>query len=412
VILWAWRWSAAWGWRWELQREVSSAEAERWRAVFQKDEPDIVFAVASKKPTKPPEGFDPDMRNKWKPARREFTMGTAAHNPLDLEEAASRWLYHRLPLPAFRRVMLTNRLAPEDARRPYVWFSATPEADAGANEVTLVFARAALADQLIDLNRSGWRSRDPHKPVRFKPEWIDRALVSDDRLVPGVQAMMPDVRIGPLDHEARTVIQDHIAEGWVRPSTDDEREDIELAAAELGLRPGALVDLVGRSPIEPLAPDVWATLEGTESWEATSLERARELAAVYGKDIERILRGMLNDERMPAPIVLERDDGVVVLISGNARLCAARALGIRPWVVFVRLDFEDPPTSEDGPAHAHPAIVKGKRADIGPPNFFRKEPHAPNSRSIAKVDPSGYHGQHTPPGASVRLPGEARRNGS
>lgn len=389
--------------------------------------------------------------------RSEFTMGTAAHNPLDLEGNGEkpaapkrRWLYHRLSLPAFRRVMLTHRLAPLDARRPYVWFTTIPEGDAGANEVTIVFAAEPLMDQLVNFNRDGWRSRDPHKPVRFRPEWVDRALVADERLVPGVQAMMPDVRIAPLDHEARSVIQDSVSEGWTRPRLDDEREDIELAAAELGMRAGALAELIARSPLEPLEDDVWATMENTESWEATSLESARYLASLYDRDIERILRGMLNDDRIPAPIVLERDDGAVVLIAGNVRLCAARALGIKPWVVFVRADFEDPPeagavegvryatvaeleaasaamspeeraeimararrwppSDEDGPARAHPAIVKGKPADIGPPNFFRNEPHASNKRSIAKVDPSGYHGQHTPPGASVELPKE-RRNG-
>jgi len=145
------------------------------------------------------------------------------------------------------------------------------------------------------------------------------------------------------------------------------------------------------------------------------MERLGEIAKLYDKDATKIVQGLRSDDPMPAPIVLEREDGTVTLVAGNTRLCAARAMNVRPRVVYVRLDDEPAPSTktddadqEDDEAAAVPrdTKIKGKRAVINKPQDFRHEPHAPNARSIAKVDPSGYHGQHLPPGAKIKLAAE------
>lgn len=63
--------------------------------------------------------------------------------------------------------------------------------------------------------------------------------------------------------------------------------------------------------------------------------------------------------------------------------------------------FDD--EEDEAAATSHDTTVRGKPALIGPADFFRHEPHAPDSRSVAKTDPTGYHGQHDPPGSSLKL---------
>lgn len=48
--LWARRFDSAYGWRWHAQRQVTAQTAEDWLAVFRKDEPEITFIVAARKP--------------------------------------------------------------------------------------------------------------------------------------------------------------------------------------------------------------------------------------------------------------------------------------------------------------------------------------------------------------------------
>lgn len=328
---------------------------------------------------------------------------------------SKRWLFHSLTFPAFRRVFQTLRLAPQDARRPFVWFSTAPDPEVGANEVILCLDRDAIEDQLFQRGDT-FRSKDPHKPVRFKPEWLDRVLVKDVRLIPGVQAMMPDVRVTPLGHDMVTSIDDaRLSENWERPCVVEEATDIERVAKDLDLRPAALAGLIMRSPLEPLKDETWSELQNTESWDCRTLDRVAEIAKLYDKDSARIVSGLQNNEGVPAPIVLEREDGSVTLVAGNTRLCACRALGIRPQVVYVRLDDEPAPstTTDDDQADAesaarpHDGKVKGKRAVIGAPNNFKKEPHG--SHTIAKTDPRGYIGQHVPTGGKIKLSIEQQR---
>jgi hypothetical protein len=62
---------------------------------------------------------------------------------------------------------------------------------------------------------------------------------------------------------------------------------------------------------------------------------------------------------------------------------------------------------DEAAARAKDGTEKGRPAVINRPHDFRHEPHAPNARSIAKVDPTGYHGQHLPPGSRLIQASEA-----
>ena len=52
LFLYALRFSHSYGCRWIKEREVNSGDAANWLAIYQQDEPDIAFVVASKKPNK------------------------------------------------------------------------------------------------------------------------------------------------------------------------------------------------------------------------------------------------------------------------------------------------------------------------------------------------------------------------
>lgn len=74
----------------------------------------------------------------------------------------------------------------------------------------------------------------------------------------------------------------------------------------------------------------------------------------------------------------------------------------------VREELWPHPAEDEDAAEPHDGTVKGKRAVIGAPFFFRREPHAANT--VAKTDPSGYHGQHDPPGSSLKLGEHTRKD--
>jgi hypothetical protein len=48
--LWAQRYSPAKGHYWQAERDVTLETANEWLKVFMKDEPDVIFIVATQKP--------------------------------------------------------------------------------------------------------------------------------------------------------------------------------------------------------------------------------------------------------------------------------------------------------------------------------------------------------------------------
>lgn len=50
INLYSKRWSVSNGLHWHLERECSMENAQGWLALFQKDEPEIEFKLAKKKP--------------------------------------------------------------------------------------------------------------------------------------------------------------------------------------------------------------------------------------------------------------------------------------------------------------------------------------------------------------------------
>lgn len=71
-------------------------------------------------------------------------------------------------------------------------------------------------------------------------------------------------------------------------------------------------------------------------------------------------------------------------------------------------DVED---EDEAAAEPKTGVQMGEPSVINKPFDFRHEPHAPDSRSLAKTDPTGYHGQHLPKGSEIKLATGATKRG-
>lgn len=123
---------------------------------------------------------------------------------------------------------------------------------------------------------------------------------------------------------------------WTKPEVGRERDEFERVADEEGIDVTTLMSAARSAKLEKLDDATWKGLENSDSWETTDISDAGRLAAGYGRDISRIVRGLQNGDEIPAPIVLKRDDGTCTLVAGNTRLMAARVLGVRPTVLMIR----------------------------------------------------------------------------
>ena len=56
IKLWSYRWTVAKGYNWKLERVCSNDDAKKWLAVFECDEPTIVFSLSTSKPRIAPKG--------------------------------------------------------------------------------------------------------------------------------------------------------------------------------------------------------------------------------------------------------------------------------------------------------------------------------------------------------------------
>jgi hypothetical protein len=131
---------------------------------------------------------------------------------------------------------------------------------------------------------------------------------------------------------------------WVRPTLKYESWEIERVVALLAERSKErtsltekIINVVRTAEPEPLSDEVWKTLENTDSNDQNlTMEKAQRLARENDRNPARI-DALYGSGEVEAPIILIKYDGVPHLVSGNTRLMWARALGIRPFVIMVRL---------------------------------------------------------------------------
>jgi hypothetical protein len=129
----------------------------------------------------------------------------------------------------------------------------------------------------------------------------------------------------------------HHSFSWVDADIAREHEEVMRTAEENNLSPTAVERAFKHAKTVKLTDSLWESLENTDSWETTSLEKAAALAESYGRDWESIVDGLTSGAEIPRPLVLKKKDGSLALVAGNTRLMVMRALGIRPEVTLATL---------------------------------------------------------------------------
>lgn len=122
---------------------------------------------------------------------------------------------------------------------------------------------------------------------------------------------------------------------WVSPDLEEEEKELAMIADEEGLSMPDLWSAAHAAKLRSLSDMDWQRLEGTDSYGMESINEATHVAEGYGRDADSVIKGMVGGAGIPAPIVLEKPDGSLRLVSGNARLMAARALGLTPDVLWI-----------------------------------------------------------------------------
>ena len=132
---------------------------------------------------------------------------------------------------------------------------------------------------------------------------------------------------------------------WVKPDYEDEEEEFELTASEIGddyeETLSSLINGYWNSTIEVLTDEEWSQMGNTDSWELSTEEDIYRIIGHYGRSKERILKHSLEPIRnggvVETPIVAYTENYPPYLIAGNTRLSACKVLGITPMVTKIYL---------------------------------------------------------------------------
>lgn len=122
---------------------------------------------------------------------------------------------------------------------------------------------------------------------------------------------------------------------WHKPNLEEEYNELKRVADEENISIKQLVAAANVSDVSPLTDSDWDRLENTDSNQSLSLKKFRAIAKQYNRDSVSIENALRKNVSLPAPIVLHRQEKNPTLVSGNTRLMAAKALGIKPYVLHV-----------------------------------------------------------------------------
>jgi hypothetical protein len=129
---------------------------------------------------------------------------------------------------------------------------------------------------------------------------------------------------------------ERVAAMWTMPSLEEEQDELVRTARELDIPLLQLKHGFGKAKLALLTNKDWKRLENTDSWKVKTLNQARKLAKSYGKDISPVLEAFHTGHSLPAPIVLEYKDKLI-LIAGNTRLMISKILNKSPTVLWIKL---------------------------------------------------------------------------
>lgn len=134
----------------------------------------------------------------------------------------------------------------------------------------------------------------------------------------------------------RRLLEEFSDVNWFKGPAEDELEEFQRCADELGLSADELVAAYSRASLSVLDPADWARLENTDSWDIRSDIELRTLCKVYEKDSDPIMHALTHQGSLPAPIVLRYGDRLT-LVAGNTRLMCCKLRRVTPNVVIITI---------------------------------------------------------------------------
>ena len=129
---------------------------------------------------------------------------------------------------------------------------------------------------------------------------------------------------------------------FIKGDLRTEEGEVRRAAAHFGRDADAFTGEFMRAyesgVLVSLTPSLWEQLDNTDadSVEMDDWNKVAENARMAGRDWETLKDKMERGMPLDAPIIL-RYASKLHLVSGNTRLMVARALGLKPQVVLVRM---------------------------------------------------------------------------
>lgn len=134
-------------------------------------------------------------------------------------------------------------------------------------------------------------------------------------------------------------------DNWVKP--DDENlqieykyeylKNIETKHGELFKSFFNFKKAVLRSPVVELTSELDKKIDNRSH--CRTIENLKQLVGtyVYPRDIDKIIKGFQNNDKIPAPIILKFNDGYMRILGGNSRLNVAEIMGVPMKVIIVNI---------------------------------------------------------------------------
>lgn len=123
---------------------------------------------------------------------------------------------------------------------------------------------------------------------------------------------------------------------WTKPSFAEESGEFSRIEQEEFISYDSLKRSFKHGELRPLDKRLWEHLENTDSLQVHSVEDAIKLAENYSRNWKPIKEAFEKQTSLPAPIVLEKNDGTITLVGGNTRLAFARAYHVKPYVYWIK----------------------------------------------------------------------------
>jgi len=126
---------------------------------------------------------------------------------------------------------------------------------------------------------------------------------------------------------------------FVRPCLEKEKGEFIRVEQEEGVPLEPMMQAAKVAPLHVLTDEEWRTIRNTESCKPSlTIAEVRRFARDWTyRDVDRIEQGFRRGDPMPAPIVLVKPDGEWTCVAGNTRLSVARAIGIQPTVLLIKM---------------------------------------------------------------------------